>query len=187
MRRDGEPVGPGTRTTRLSVRPTEAAKQTGTSSTESIKARGANHRIRRPNTGRYPTAANMRIALQCGSHPHRTLVSRRPSCRPASNMGEISGRRCSPEGYGPGTVSGAWPSSRSGARLVFLGARDPDLHAPATHGADRDACVRSPCRHQPLGYRVFPDPGRAGGGARDATRGLRARAPGGSGQKVKSE
>ena len=70
MRSDGKPVRPGIGKTRFMSRASQPAKQSGTRSTETIKASGHMHRINRPDTRLYPTK---RPALQ------KVLASREPS------------------------------------------------------------------------------------------------------------
>ena len=79
VRSNGEPVGPGTRTTRLSVRPMKPVSRLGPRAQNPSRPAVLSHRNRRPNTGRCPTIATTRTDLQCGSHPHRTPSSHSPA------------------------------------------------------------------------------------------------------------
>ena len=75
MRCDGEPVRPGTRTTRRMSRASQPDKQNGTLSADTIRASG--HSAPQQQAG-HKTAPDQHAKtsnqpLQCGSHPHRTF------------------------------------------------------------------------------------------------------------------
>ena len=124
MRSDGEPVRPGTRTTRVMSRASKPAKQIGTSSADTIRASG-HDRANRPNTRLHPTnRQTLTNPLQCGSHPHRTFHE-------GSHWPRCSRTPFSMQGW-----SVMRPSTPISSQLLFvINGPDMDLNA---------ASVRSP-------------------------------------------
>jgi hypothetical protein len=79
MRCDGEPVRLGMRTTRRMTRASKPGKQNGTLSADTIRASGLVRPHRQAGHKSAPdhNAKTTNQPLQCGSHPHRSLVKLR--------------------------------------------------------------------------------------------------------------
>ena len=152
MRSDGKPVRPGIGKTRRMSRASQPAKQSGTRSTETIKASGHMHRINRPDTRLYPTNSPKSQFFPCNvgaihtRPPGRHLLT--GSCSHKQTLTASQERLPS----GPSRLRRWEPSAATGAVIfrflavsaanAFIESLERVQNRPARFGQHAEACLR---------------------------------------------